>query len=276
MDRTSGTNYATSGGKRYFANQNLGAGIPGTEIEQVWTNGVQEELAGIIEGTGIALDVSSNLQALRAIKRLAGANSSAVLTANTTLTPDDAGLVIVNATAGNMVLTMPAGTSANGTPMAFTIVRIDGVPTHTVTIALQGGDGLVVPGPLTVTSGQVVRAIALGGTAWVTAIANSPSSLGSSGWEISASGVIRQWATAPTTTGNGDVIAFPIAFPNAVDNIVITEQNASGWGSPPQPTLFGWAHKTNADFYLYGLRFLSGGAATYQSGLGCNYVATGR
>ena len=215
MDRTSGSNYAISGGKRYFANQNLGAGIPGTEIEQVWQNGVQEELAGIIEGTGIALDVSTHLQALRAIKRMAGANVSAVLTANTTLTPDNAGLVIVNATSANIVLTMPAGTSANGTPMAFTIVRIDGVPTNTVTIALQGGDGLVVPGPLSMTSGQVVRAIALGGTAWVTAIANSPSSLGSSGWEISASGGIRQWATGPTTTGHGGGIPLPIAFPNA-------------------------------------------------------------
>ena len=158
MDRTSGTNYATTGGKRYFANQNLGAGIPGTEIEAVWQNGVQEELAGIIEGAGITLDASNNVQALRAIKRLAGANTSAVLTVNTTLTPDNAGMVIVNATFGNIVLTLPVGTSANGTPMSFTIIRIDGVPAHSVTLAFQGADGLVVPGPMTVVFEQVVRA----------------------------------------------------------------------------------------------------------------------
>ena len=109
----------------------------------------------------------------------------------------------------------------------------------------------------------------------MTAVENAPSSLGSSGYEFTASGTLRQWATVSTTTGYGDVVSFPIPFPTAVDNVVVVEHSASGWGATPSPTLFGWNPKTNADFYLYGLRFVAG-TPTYQSGLTANYVATGR
>lgn len=276
MDRVSGANYVTVGGKRFYQDQNLVGGITGTEFVAADFNARQEEILGVIEGAGLTASASSTTQMLAAIKRLAGGNTSAVLTLNTTLTPDNAGLVIVNATAASVVLTMPAGTAAAGTPMHFEVVRIDGVAAHTVTIVLQSGDGLVVPGPLAVLPEQVVRVVALGGTAWVTAVENAPASLGTTGYEFTASGTLRQWGTVNTATGNGDVITFPIPFPTAVDNIIVVEHSASGWGSTPQPTVFGWNAKSNADFYLYGLRFVTGSGPTYQSGLTCNYVATGR
>jgi hypothetical protein len=275
MDRVSALNYATVGGKRMFQNENLGAGVNGTEFEQGWHNGVQEEIIGLIEGSGQAASSGSNLQALAAVKRLAGANVSAVLTGSTTLAPDNAGQIIVNATAGSIVLTMPIGSASGGNPMQFEIVRIDGVPAHTVTIALQSGDGLVVPGPLSIAAGQYVRVVSLGGSAWVTSIENAPASLGTGGYEFTTSGTLRQWSTGPTVTGNGDVITFPIPFPNYVDNVVITEENASDWGSPPQPVVFGWSRKSNADFYLYGCRIATS-SVVYQAGLGFNYLATGR
>ena len=62
MDRTSGLYYQTVGGKRQFTN-----GPPGTRVEQVFLNGVQEELATFIENTGLIPSASDNTQIQQAL-----------------------------------------------------------------------------------------------------------------------------------------------------------------------------------------------------------------
>lgn len=62
MDRTSGLYYSDATGVRLFTN-----GPPGTRVEETWLNGVQEELIGLIEGTGLTPSASDNTQLLQAM-----------------------------------------------------------------------------------------------------------------------------------------------------------------------------------------------------------------
>ena len=55
MDRTSGLYYDEVGGNRLFTN-----GPPGTRVEEVWLNDLQEELIQTIEG--MALTPTANVQ----------------------------------------------------------------------------------------------------------------------------------------------------------------------------------------------------------------------
>jgi hypothetical protein len=61
------------------------------------------------------------------------------VTATGTLTAYNAGLVLVNATAGNINITMPAVSAANGVPLPFYFVRTD-TSSYTVTITAAGTD----------------------------------------------------------------------------------------------------------------------------------------
>lgn len=57
-------------GKDGFRNSNKGAGIAATQVDADWCNHIQEELANVIEGTGIVLDAGDRTQLKAAIKRM--------------------------------------------------------------------------------------------------------------------------------------------------------------------------------------------------------------
>lgn len=97
---------------------NLPATVPGYE----WFNGVQEELIAAITHAGQVASGSDLTQLRRAISRMGGAAYRAV-TANVTLTADDAGMVVVAPAAGNVVLTLPAANAAGGRSIEFMIAR---------------------------------------------------------------------------------------------------------------------------------------------------------
>jgi microcystin-dependent protein len=63
----------------YFEN-NPGAG-PGTVVDGDFLNGIQEEIAGTIEGAGVVLDKTNNAQLLAAIQALIVASKTAVIEA---------------------------------------------------------------------------------------------------------------------------------------------------------------------------------------------------
>jgi hypothetical protein len=74
-----------------------------------------------------------------ALRRLYVGNVTSVV-ATQTLTPDQAGLVIVDATAGNVVLTLPAAASLPGGAPTFQFTRIDTASANTVRIVPGGTD----------------------------------------------------------------------------------------------------------------------------------------
>lgn len=135
---------AISGTPGFFNNLAPAIGVTPTIPGPDWFNDKQEELAAAVLGLGIALDATKQTLLLQALKRLAGANVT-TLVATATLTADNTGLVLVSASAGNVVITLPLANSAGGVPINFRIVRTDS-SANTVTVSMQGADTSLLQG----------------------------------------------------------------------------------------------------------------------------------
>ena len=97
-----------------------------------------------------------------------------------------------------------------------------------------------------------------------------------SGWQRLPGGLIIQWGNGVTASGDEDVVYFPTTFPNHAFNVTVTEGNAVGWGSPPQPTIYG-ATPSSTGSFLVSASYVprGGGAPVYSRGSGFNFVALG-
>jgi len=140
MDRISGANFITVAGKRQFQDLNLAANQLGTELVAVWHTGAQESILAPVEDIGLVPTDADNTQLLQAMRLYAGANLQTITaTPANPLTIQNAGIVFVNAAAGNVVITLPAAAAANGRPFGFRFVRTDS-SANTVSVALHAGD----------------------------------------------------------------------------------------------------------------------------------------
>ncbi len=175
MDRVSSAGYQTISGRRTWQNKNLGAGIQGTTFDQIFFAGVQECIIAAYEQLGITpADQTlgnTDLQLLQGMRRIAAGNSnggSVITAATATLTADNAGLVLVNATSNNIAITMPLSASSNGQMLRFTFVRTDAT-TNTVTVALAGSDTSFPTGlaPFSIGGGGILALIGDGVSKWV-------------------------------------------------------------------------------------------------------------
>lgn len=180
-----------------------------------------------------------------------GANVTTV-TATGVLSINNAGLILVDATAGNVIITMPAVAGANGVPLPFNFTRTDSSG-NTVTVTAAGSDkfwptnsaslSIAPSGSLYITGdGSALWRQGLTGlnNTWtgtntftqpvivgvgVTAgeavnLSQFPSSLTSNGWKKyadpnSPSGYfIEQWGSVLLGNGASQVVTLPIAYPN--------------------------------------------------------------
>ena len=136
MDRINTLNRALDlfgAGKHGWKNRNIGLGVEPTEFNADWCNGTQEELLAIIEAGGVVPAAATRNQMLLSLKRLFGGNVTTVNFAASpfALTADHAGLVLVDATAGAVVLNLPVATVLAGLSYAFR--RVD-TTANTVTV----------------------------------------------------------------------------------------------------------------------------------------------
>ena len=97
----------------------------------------------------------------------------------------------------------------------------------------------------------------------------------SSGWEKRPSGAIEQWAQGVSTTGNGDAITFPIAFPTACAGVLLTERAAGGGWASGGATLYGASGANATGFSLYAKNVAPGGAISAVGGISYFYRALG-
>lgn len=148
MDRTSAANYIDiGGGRRGHRDRNTAAGLPGTRLSADFLNDIQEELLALVEGTGQTANTADQQQLWQGVRRLAG-RQVRVVTANATLDADD-GLVLIDATAGSIVITLPSAAALAGTvagvakisSQQLTLVRTD-TSGNTVTLQRAGSDKL--------------------------------------------------------------------------------------------------------------------------------------
>jgi hypothetical protein len=126
-----------TGTPQFATNGEAGSTVP-TQFPAYHYNGLVQEILALQEGAGLTNNRQVLTQVLQAVKRFAGGNVTTV-TVSTTLTADNAGLVLVNAAGGNVVITLPPSASANGVPLPFKIIRTD-TSTNTVTYAFSGED----------------------------------------------------------------------------------------------------------------------------------------
>ena len=139
MDRTSAlNNIDIGGGRRGYRDRNLVGGLAGTQLAAADRNAIQEEVLAVIEGLGIAASAGSLAQLFMAIKRLGTANGHSITTSRA-LVVDDAGLILVDATSGNIALTLPLAAAMNGVPIRYRIIRSDSTA-NTLTVTRTGTD----------------------------------------------------------------------------------------------------------------------------------------
>lgn len=122
---------ADPGDPGYFTGGDPVAGLAATTPGYEWFNTLQEEMAAVIEAADIGLDRADNTQLLQALRRLFGGAVTTV-TASRALLPSEAGLVLVDATAGDVTVTLPAA-AAVPAGLPYRIMRVDGAA-HAVAI----------------------------------------------------------------------------------------------------------------------------------------------
>lgn len=155
-------------GKHGFKDGDLPNGVIPTDFDAKWCNAVQEELMNVIEGAGIVPSHAVFTQVRQAIKRITGGNVTTVNAANSpfVLTPDHAGLVIMDATAGNISATLPLANVLAATRFFF--VRPD-TTASTASVSRAGADTIDGATSFSLAPGYDYRqTFATGGALWLT------------------------------------------------------------------------------------------------------------
>lgn len=187
----------------FFTGGNPGGGTPATTPGFEWFNGVQEELIGLILRGGITASNADLAQVRKSLDRLFGGGLGS-FSANTTLSVDDAGLVLVNASGGARTITLPAANALGGRPIRYQIEKTDSTA-NAVTVQRAGSD--TIEGATSVVlSGQwaSVTLVSDGVGAWVAlssgdqlpvgSILHFPGTTAPTGW-LKANGALISRAT---------------------------------------------------------------------------------
>lgn len=211
-------------GKHGFKNSNATLGTPPTDFNAEWPNGVQEELLGIIEGAGVVPALATLTQVRQAIKRIAGANVRTIAAVGpTALTADDAGLILVDATANAVTITLPAANAVAGVPLQFEFVRID-TTANAVTINRAGADTFIGGATSIALVGRkdqrVIRSDAT--SKWAVTSSGGVQLLTNNGYREIGGGLILQWGSQVVTSTQTSY-NFPLAFPSVGLIIVLAD-----------------------------------------------------
>ena len=220
-------------GKHGWKNSNVTLGTPPTDFNAEWTNGVQEELLNMIEAVGIVPAIATLTQLRQAVKRLAAANLRTITVVGpTALTADDAGVVLIDATANNVTVTLPAANAVAAVPIEFNFVRVD-TSANTVTVNRAGADTFVGGATsFTLANQKQLRAIRSDAVSkWVTVSSGENQSLGTAGYREIGGGLILQWGSTAVLSASADVVTtLPITFPNAFHVVISTQGYTVGSG----------------------------------------------
>lgn len=207
----------------FFTAGDPGLGQPATVPGFEWFNGVQEELIALITRGGITASNADLEQVRKSLDRLFG-GAITTLSANATLTVDNAGEVLVNAAGGARTITLPAANALAGRPIRCRIVKTDS-SVNQVTVQRAGADTIEgATSQLLRFQWDSLTLVSDGVGAWmVSAGGLGARSLANPGWARLPGGLILQWGVTNSVdvapAGTSVSATFPIAFPNEVLNL---------------------------------------------------------
>jgi hypothetical protein len=253
----------------FFTGGNPGIGQVATVPGYEWFNAVQEELIALILRVGLTPLTTDLTQVRQAIQQICGGDYASV-NLNVSLTPANAGVVQMNATAGPRVITLPLSNSMNGRPIRYQIIKADG-SANTVTVQASGSDTIEgVTSIQLIRQGESLNIVSDGFNGWLilrgleatssrrgntrfatlsetdagalSDVAVTPAGLGiafrnynNPGYARLVGGLIIQWGFTNSidiaTAGSTVTATFPIAFPNACLNLQGTPRAIVGGGN---------------------------------------------
>jgi hypothetical protein len=207
---------------------------------------------------------------LRDLFKIAGGGVTTVVAGATTLTSENAGLVLVNAAAGNVTLTLPAANTLASLP--FTFRRIDS-SANTVTVNRAGAD-TIDEGATSFTlvnQGDVREVVSDGVSAWRSRVGPFSILKNQQGYMRLPGGLIMQWGSV--NAGNATSVSFPMAFPTGYVAITPCLVIPSGVTGPVYAV-----ETTNANasgFILYVVSQPSSGGAWTNATHAVTWIAFG-
>ena len=124
-------------GKHGFRAGNPLTGVLATQLSESWCNAVQEAICRVIEGAGLVVG-GGNDQLLTAIQAIGSVGAVTEVSASTTLTAGQRGLVLANASAGNRTIMLPTANQV----MDFVIRRVDNT-TNKLLVQAHAGEKIM-------------------------------------------------------------------------------------------------------------------------------------
>lgn len=216
----------------YFNNGDPVAGTPRSVLEQDFMNTLMLELLNVLSAASITPAKGTNDQVAEAIQALIASATDGSFGFLASAATTDLGTVStqhVRVTGTSTITSF--GSSATSIKPVYLVEFNDA-------LQLVNSSDLLLPAQqdLSTTAGDSLLARYRGGGTWQV-IAFFDSNLrqpvfvpGTNGYRIDANGCIEQWglASAHSQSGGTYTVTFPIAFPNACMNVVMTALNSTG------------------------------------------------
>ncbi|MCO7254762.1 phage tail protein [Dickeya oryzae] len=204
--------------------------------------------------------------ALGNMKSVFGVRESKVLTG-------DAFGCFVEALVAGITITLPDSSLCIGG-----VIEFNNGSNGSVTIS---GAGVNILGPnnpsgsntMTVKSGTNIKFLSTG-LQWRAIGGVGAAGVGLNGYQILPSGIIMQWGTGVTLGAGVINQSFPIAYPNNIFSVVITENDAVGWNYTGV-TVYGQSNSTKEMLKGYGAFVRNGGSVEFSSGISYKFIAIG-
>lgn len=218
---------ATATPQQTFTEGNRAENIPATRVRAVWLNGVQEEIASVVEGQGLTLNVSDNTQLATAIGDIVSDHATLTNPHSATST----------ATADRLILRDASGRAKVSAPSASDdIARKAEVDAATSSVTTHAA----LTNPHSATSAATANRMVLrdangraqfaagatGGDPVVMSQFYSP--LTTDGYQSLPGGLIIQWGKTVSTQAN-QTVTFPTAFPNAAFSVTATSRSLDNY-----------------------------------------------
>ena len=219
------------------------SGTPGSYTPTVWdadvANTILAELKAVLDFAGVSLDPTNNAQVMAALSIVAGASKTSFTSGTSTLTVAQAGLIVVDASGGNVTLNLPAATAVNSKKFGYDILRTDTsantvtvtapsgtiAPTASASILIPINSALTYQTPRILSDGSVWRASGLyfpGGARTSTSF-----------WRQLPDGTIKQHvevALGDIGTSKSIGVTYPTTFPTKAYLPIVSWYDAAGGG----------------------------------------------